>query len=404
MFEQISIFKETSAFARGQMLGRLTAAKVRHSVATYARQFASVGIDWASAQHKALQYLPVIEQLDSGLLDEMHGLANGSGRSFEDILTLNCRSEILPPFYFNLDASLSQAAFKANLQAGVPDWDDLKTNQSQTSLPEDLSECTAMCIGGAASADGTAWLAQNWDWIGQQRKAMILVHAVNGQGVVHTTLTEAGILAKIGMNQHGLCVGLNIVRSVKDGSQSGVPIHIVLRHLLGLQSLVQVRNCLNDLSMRWGFSASSNIPAADRFGEIGCFELAPAGWAECRPNAQGAVVHTNHFLCPSLMPDQADMSQYMSSIPRLKTAQSHALKSPLDRHGLEKFLTDETGDYLAVCRRPNPELPPEARVESVAGIVMRANSCQIWIAPGVPSTVAFEEVFTPFGQTTSQPA
>jgi isopenicillin-N N-acyltransferase-like protein len=55
-------------------------------------------------------------------------------------------------------------------------------------------------------------------------------------------------------------------------------------------------------------------------------------------------------------------------------------------------LRDESGEFLAVCRRPNPSLPPEARVESVAGIVMHPHTRRFWIAPDVPSKVDFQLV------------
>ncbi len=389
MFPQIRISTHATAHARGVALGQASRAQVGHSVATYARQFAACGIDWAQARRLAQRYLPAIEALDASLLDEMRGLAEGSRFSFEDILTLNCRTEILPPNYFSGEPTAAEAALKANRAAGISDWADDVYALPQ--LPSDLSECTAMCVNGQASADGQTWFSQNWDWIGRQRAALVVVYSVDANGTNFTTLSEAGMLAKIGMNQHGLAIGLNILRSLRDGAEPGVPVHILLRHLLSLPSMAAVRQRLSFIHDKLGFGAASNIPCADALGEVGCFEVAPAGWAEQRPH-EGVVVHTNHFLCESLLTQQAMMSQYLSSEPRLATAAQHAAQTPLGFESLQAFLRDESGEFLAVCRRPNPALPPEARVESVAGIIMHPQTRRFWIAPDVPTKTEFQLV------------
>ena len=198
------------------------------------------------------------------------------------------------------------------------------------------------------------------------------------------------MLAKIGMNESGLAIGLNIVRSVRDGLHPGVPVHALLRHLLSCESMQQARRRLDELRAL-GFGSSSNIPCADRLGAVGCFEIAPSGWAELEPTA-GVVVHTNHFLCSALVPDQAPLGAVVSSDLRLISAARHARARPLGLAELQAFLRDESDGPLSICRSPDPRWPPEARMESVAGIIMRAQTGEIWIAPNVPSQVAFTAV------------
>ena len=50
------------------------------------------------------------------------------------------------------------------------------------------------------------------------------------------------MLAKAGMNSHGFGVCLNILRSEHDGQQLGIPVHILLRHLLNQPSVAKVRH------------------------------------------------------------------------------------------------------------------------------------------------------------------
>jgi isopenicillin-N N-acyltransferase-like protein len=367
--------------------GQQARVQVRHSRTTYAWLFAKCGIDWASACAAARRYESVIEAMDPDLLLEMQGIAEGSGLQFEEILALNCRTEILPPSFLGNEGHASGAALGRNRAAGLPDW--LDRHDLDPALGE--GECTAMAVAPQASTQGHTWLAQNWDWMGRQRDALVILDTHDSQGTALTTLTEAGMLAKIGMNQHGFALGLNILRSLEDGSQPGAPVHLLLRHLLGSASLDEARARLRRIGAHVGFGAASNIPCADAHGEVACFEVAPAGWAELLPT-QGVVVHSNHFLCDSLVPQQAPMGDLLASLPRLATARRHASAERLDRAALEAFLRDESDGHLSVCRRPDPSLAPDVAVESVAGIVMNCSTREIWIAPGVPSRCDFIRV------------
>lgn len=386
MFPLIDVSHGATPHERGRLYGTAARDRCAISRSTYARLFASCGIDWAAARTRALAYREVIAAVDADLLEEMAGIAEGAGMDFAEVLALNCRTEILPPdFLGNPDPLAAARALEANRALGLPDWLD--------AVPLDPAardgECTAMAVAASASGDGHTWLAQNWDWIGRQRPALVLLRSHDGRGTAFTTLTEAGMLAKIGVNPHGFALGLNILRSRSDGARPGVAVHVLLRHLLSCATLAQARRVLADLHQRLGFGAASNIPCADATGDVACFEVAPAGWGECRPT-DGVVVHSNHFLCAPLVPQQVAPASPLSTELRLATAQRHAAQRPLDQEALERFLRDETDGLLSVCRSPDPTLPPEARVESVAGVLIDCDARAMWVAPDVPSRAGFQ--------------
>lgn len=390
MFPSLLVPPNLSAHARGQFYGQAAREQTWHSRSTYARLFASCGISWASACDRAMAYREVIEALDPALIPEMEGTALGSGLTLAEIMALNCRTEILPPSFLSDATHEAETALQANRAAGLPDW--LEDARIDPSAAE--GECTAMAVAPSASRQGETWLAQNWDWLGRQRQALVLLHTRNEAGQRFTTLTEGGMLAKIGMNQHGFALGLNILRSTEDGLRPGVPVHVLLRHLLGCASLSAARAELARLAQTLGFGAASNIPCADAQGEVACFEVAPQGWGEVRPE-QGVVVHTNHFVCESLLSVQAPLGLALSSQPRLVTAQQHAAQSNIDQAALEHFLRDETDGHWSICRSPDMALPAQGRVESVAGVIMNTTTRQLWVAPDVPKRCAFEPVEMP---------
>ncbi len=389
MFPCIDTLSAHSAHERGQIHGQQAKDRIQHSVITYARLFAACGIDWTSACERAMRFEPVVEQVDAGLMAELRGMAQGSGQTLGSLMALNCRTEILPPTFFSDEPQLAHAALAANRAAGLPDW--LADAPWDGALKD--GECTAMGVTAAASRTGQAWLAQNWDWMGRQREALVVLHTQGPSGQSITTLTEAGMLAKIGINQSGFALGLNILRSNRDGSRLGVPVHVLLRHLLDCRSVAHARERLHALQteLGLGFGAASNVPCADAEGQAACFEVSPAGWAEVTPT-QGVVVHTNHFVCESLLAEQAPVGPGLSSHSRLSTASHHALQTPIGQAELEHFLRDESDGFLSICRSPDPSVPPESRVESVAGIVMHTQPPAMWVACDVPTRVAFEAV------------
>ncbi len=390
MFTSVHVPQNLSAHDRGFFYGQTARSQTLHSRNTYARLFASCGTSWAKACDKAMTYHGVIHQLDPALLLEMEGMAAGSGLALPDILALNCRTEILPANFLSDATHQGEAALQANRDAGLPDWlGDAPIDPAAAN-----GECTAMVVAPLASRQGDTWLAQNWDWIGRQRQALVLLHSRNEAGQRFTTLTEGGMLAKIGMNTQGFALGLNILRSLDDGLRPGVPVHVLLRHLLGCASLKAARAELARIGPTLGFGAASNIPCADAQGAVACFEVAPAGWGEEQPT-RGVVVHTNHFVCESLLSAQAPLGLALSSQPRLVTAQQHAAHNNIDQASLETFLRDETDGHLSICRSPDMRLPPEGRVESVAGVIMNTTQRQMWIAPDVPKRCAFEQVLLP---------
>lgn len=347
------------AFERGRIHGERARDRVERSLANYARLFAFNGMSWDEAQRRGARYREVIGRFDASLLEEIDGIARGAGRPAEEILALNVRTEILPP------------AFLAKADTG---------------------ECTAIAVSPAASTTGETLLAQNWDWVGSQREALILLRVREGSGrdaaPACLTLSEAGMLAKIGLNAQGLGVCLNILRSNFDGAHAGVPVHVLLRALLKRSS---VQDAV-DFASKLAFGGSSNVLCADRSGEAASLEFSPRGLRVLRGDG-ATLCHTNHFIHPETEGWQAEMATNLSSLPRLERARHHAASRP--KHGiddLKQLLRDESEGLLSICRKPDPSLPPEAQIESVASVIMELAPGVMHVAPDEPSRAEYQPV------------
>jgi isopenicillin-N N-acyltransferase-like protein len=111
-----------------------------------------------------------------------------------------------------------------------------------------------------------------------------------------TTVTEAGVLAKLGFNRRGVACGLNFLTCSEDGGVDGVPIHVLLRLVLSqCGSAAEARSLLAGART----SASSCITVAAG-SELFAAELSPGGARFVEPGLDGWLVHTNHFLLPPL--------------------------------------------------------------------------------------------------------
>ena len=344
-----------SAYERGRLHGERARARVERSLANYARLFEFCGMPWVEAQRRAAAFRDLIGEFDAALLEEIEGIARGAGRTVEEILALNVRTEILPPSYL-----------------GGPD----------------SGECTAIAVSPGASATGGTLLAQNWDWVGAQREALVLLRVREGKDPACLTLTEAGMLAKIGLNGQGLGVCLNILRSTFDGAQPGVPVHVLLRALLKRSG---VRDAIAFAS-RLSFGGSSNVLCADRGGDAASLEFSPKGLRAVRGDG-ATLCHTNHFIHPETAGWQAMLADNLSTIPRLERARQHAAaRAKHSIEDLKRVLRDESQGLLSICRRPDASLPAEARIESVASVIMDLARAVMHIAPDVPSRAEYQPV------------
>ena len=84
------------ALQRGIQYGRQARERIEKARVFYAGMFLhNAGLDWEKAKNCARLFEPSIQSYCPELIEEMRGIAQGAGCSYEDILAINCRSEIL---------------------------------------------------------------------------------------------------------------------------------------------------------------------------------------------------------------------------------------------------------------------------------------------------------------------
>jgi isopenicillin-N N-acyltransferase-like protein len=244
--------------------------------------------------------------------------------------------------------------------AGVP-VEELLRLQARTELMGG-AECSLMARPGVVE--------QNWDWHPDVVPLVWVVEQPGGRWFA--TLTEAGIVCKIGLSSAGLCFGLNFLRCSDDGGLDGVPIHILLRLLLDrTESFADALGLLRSTPV----SASSCITVASA-AEVAAVELSPRG---SRVMRSSELVHTNHFL--------AGLPDGVVDLEAAEEASTYERLADLER----------TGSLASpvVCRHADPGVPWPDRVATLASVVMEADVPRLRIADGPPCERPLVEVPLP---------
>jgi isopenicillin-N N-acyltransferase-like protein len=331
----------TDPRARGRAAGLALAARTALCLDSYLPLFADGGHARDDVRRFGARVLARTERWHPPLAAELEAFAGGAGIEPELIAALNGRTELLA-----------------------------------------LAECTV--VGRCESPEGP-WLAQNWDWYADAPERC-LVWSAAVEGGRFATMTEAGILGKVGVSTRGVALTLNILHHARDGQgELGIPVHLVLRRLLAEATGVEDAWAL---LRETPYSASSCITVVDARGGGACFELSPAGVARIEPE-DGLLAHTNHFLDGALALEEAEQPE--AWIPGSHARLAHAAgAAPAELSGGLALLATHDSDPQAICRHDEPSgQPGRPLVGTVVSLAMRPGVPELRVAAGQPCASAF---------------
>lgn len=234
--------------------GAFAKTQIAKAIAAYSKLYKEArGVEWTEARLRAENYMELLSSY-SEILQELQGIADGSGRDLLDILTLNVRSEI---------------------------------------TMVDISDgCTSLA---QRSSEGVNYVGQNWDWIPDVDETTLWIELCQTGKPTLLFLAEAGIIGKYGFNSSGLAIMLNAI-SASEVSYTKLPIHFTLRRALECGSVDETIEYLN----REGCASCANLLMGDT-KRICTVEVSPGGIAVIQPDeTTGVVSHTNHLLDENL--------------------------------------------------------------------------------------------------------
>jgi isopenicillin-N N-acyltransferase like protein len=192
------------------------------------------------------------------------------------------------------------------------------------------------------------------------------------------TVTEFGMLAKIGVNDRGVGVMLNMLHHRNDADEVatgvvGHPVHLLSRAVLDDASTTAeaVR-----IASAGRTSASTSLTVVDQRRDAVTIELFPGGPGLLRPT-EGLLVRTNHFVS-----DAGRDGCLASTIgPSTALRRDHLLaaydrRPPRDVGEVVESMTHHLPDG-GVCRHPHTELDPVLWTRTLATVAIDVTACSL---------------------------
>jgi isopenicillin-N N-acyltransferase like protein len=339
---------------RGRQYGSQAAERIHRGAAHYTGQLAKLGLDARAIGALVDEYLPAIERFDPAYLDEMRGIAEGAAVGFEAVALLNARTEIL---------KLAQRP-------------ELRQRLAASEPPDG---CTGVVALPAATRAGRLIHAQNWDWKRECADTAVVLRIRRDDGPDILTFTEAGGLARSGLNEAGIAITANYLESDRDYRELGVPLALIRRKVLESEHLA--------LAMRAVYatpkSASNNMIVSHRDGIAIDFECAPDETFQLHPE-RGLLVHANHWLSPVALAKLRDTGIANTPDSLYRDIRVRDLLAPqlgaLTLDAVKAALFDDFATPWSVCRPPRPSLSNELSA-TVAMIVMEPALGIMEVAP-----------------------
>jgi isopenicillin-N N-acyltransferase like protein len=319
-----------SPHQRGLTYGEAARARIDAGIGHYAEQLGKTRLSRDEIGAIVQDFVPRIEAFDPEFVPEMRGIATGANRPFEDIVLLNARTEIL---------KLGPKAAKSKGLA----------------IDDDPDGCTGLVVMPEATAEGKLIHAQNWDWKVDCAETAVVLKIRREDGPDILTFTEAGQLARSGMNSAGIAVTANYLECERDYRELGVPLSLIRRKIL-MQPLLA-------LALRAAYctrkSASNNIIVSQAGGIAINLECAPDETFQVHPS-NGLIVHANHWVSPVALAKLIETGVETTPDSLYRDLRVRQLMTPhLGRATLDhakQALFDDYQSPWSVCRPPRLNL------------------------------------------------
>jgi isopenicillin-N N-acyltransferase-like protein len=358
---------------RGRQYGEAAREPIARSVAFYAESVArATGLGWQEILDRAPAWTPVIDGYLPDIVEELRGIAEGSGRSFEEILALNSRGE---------------------LTRGNPFTGGQNGTGGQADRSTDDEGCTSFAMLAQANALGRVWAGQNWDlWAGIADTIVVLRIAQPGKPTIICHV-EAGQVGRHGANSAGIALNANGL-GAGFGSGLGVPGTFVRRKVLeswdmhdALDAIFSVRQSLNSnllLTHRDGFAIDVETTSGRH------------GWMY---PTDGLLVHGNHF--QSFVPPQLEQSYKPFSVdslyrtPRVEEGLSRARVDGTSPEAVQTIvqttMSDHFGHPNAVCQHVDPRRHELDRYATIVSSLVDLTEGTYRLTPGLPCSNSYQQ-------------
>ncbi len=328
----------------GRQIGEATASRVQHSLENarnlVAMAYDQLQLNWEGAIIQSKKYIPFAQERYPQYVEELLGIAEGAGVSFDDLAFLNAMEAV------TMDAL-------------------------------HLTKCTSIAVNEERTADGHVLLGHNEDWVPEDEADIFVIHATPDDEPPFLALTYGGLLPNIGFNAAGIAQCCDSVYPTD--SRIGIPRVVLSRAVLSARTPAEaIRHMLVPLR-----AAGYNHLLAHESGELYNVEVSARQFSLLYAE-EGYLAHTNHYLDHDMQgvedePDElvATRVRYLRALRLLKRVPKHTPKT------LQAILRDHVNYPDSVCNHATMDTPLN-REKTITSLVMDLTSRQLYIAWGNP--------------------
>ena len=339
-------------FEIGREHGERAGTLINNSVVNYKKMFKElVGLDWAQVKALAEDYIEPIHNCDPDILEELHGIACGSGLTLEDIVAVNARTELI---YSNA-------------------MGDVEGCTAVAVMPE-KTECKRMLMG------------QNWDYRPMVANSLVILKIKQSGKPDIIMVTEAGMVGKIGFNSKGICTGLNALSA--PSVPKGVPVHVALRLLLNGENLTQGASFLEHTPV----AGCGNIVLGSAGGYALNLEIGPDDYDVLTPK-NGLLVHANHYLSERFShyrgaKGERTINSYLRQDRMQRIFENTAHPATID--DFKRAFSDHSDYPDSICRHPEPKHEPSAQAATLYSVIFDLERLEMHLCRGNPCVGEYE--------------
>ncbi|HLF26262.1 MAG TPA: C45 family peptidase [Anaerolineae bacterium] len=331
--------------AIGFSLGREVGDRVAHMVANYRgmlEQTPEIKLTWPRAIVQARKYLPFALEYMPQYVEELRGMAEGSGVDFEDILVCNCLEELTSDMLFE--------------------------------------RCTVVAFNNDHTVDGHVYLGHNEDWLPHDQDLQYLVRAEPEGELPFLALAYGGLLCNIGFNAAGIAQCINSVYPT--GVRLGIPRVFIGRAVLAAPRIGRAMY----RAVHPRRAAGYNHLLADDNGELYNVEVASDRF-DVLYGEDGFLTHANHYTSPRLrdfeeQPDQLTGSHVRNNRAR-RLAQQLIRRGKVRIEDVQAILSDHVNYPGSICSHAK-DLPILDESVTIGSLVIDLNARTLWYCYGNP--------------------
>ncbi|MBF8184283.1 acyl-coenzyme A--6-aminopenicillanic-acid-acyltransferase form [Nonomuraea sp. K274] len=317
---------------RGRQYGEFAAGQIALARDFYEASFGdSLGLTWNQARELAGEWLAPSIDFAPDLVEEMRGIAEGSGLELLDVLALNARGEV-------------SRMRRSELPPSPEDEHDL-----------DSDGCSSFALLPEATGDGHVYCGQNWDWRHAVRDTVMLLRIVRPGKPTIVQHVEAGQIGRQGANSAGIALNANGLGGRFPGTPPGVPQPLIRRRVLESFGYHEAIRTLLDVRQ----DIPSNALITHRDGFAMDLETTPFAHDWIYPTG-GVLVHGNHYqaripaqLAHTYRPYSASS---LYRVPIIEKGLADCAAAP-DSEAVRKVVRDTMSNHFSapesVCSHPD---------------------------------------------------